>query len=382
MAVNSLGWVGFGRSMNGGMKGADMVVIRGANDDFTATSMSSTDYVPPTVDDVQIWKLVEWNQLNGESYFVAQRAVGGCTDNLVNLPFEDLEARFIFAFGRTQDFVYHTLTQRSNLQLNVFHDEPLIGVPDLPYFDTVMPAYEIPLEVDSYICSNFTFPISDVKYHIVATEALINHGLTHHIIAWECPNGVTVPDHAGPEGSWECSTMALDDCIPWPLGWGAGQQIHNLPPHVGVPLGMDGAQNLVLQVHNNNPTFQAGVLDTNGLRYYYTSELRENDVGVLLIGSGASPQAIVLPPQLPSIYVTSECPEKCTQDFQPSMWLLSVGTCIKLGKLWRTIKFVMVEKSSTIRWITGITTGKAIMRTMNFRLFQEIVYSPNAFSIQ
>eukprot|EP00479_Gromia_sphaerica_P001717 TRINITY_DN1197_c0_g1_i1.p1 TRINITY_DN1197_c0_g1~~TRINITY_DN1197_c0_g1_i1.p1 ORF type:complete len:340 (+),score=76.13 TRINITY_DN1197_c0_g1_i1:73-1092(+) len=186
-----------------------------------------------------------------------------------------------------------------------------------PYFDIAMPGYEVPLLLDSFICANMTFPISDVKYHIVAVEPLIRHSTALSLCAWSC-QWCHYSDGAAPDGSWECTDMTgMADCQVLPLIWTQGQPLFTLAPNVGIPLGMDGLQNVVLQMHNNNPTFEREIYDFSGLRLYYTDELREDDAGVILFGNNAIPEAIIVPPGQAEVVVSSDCPGQCTRDYEP-----------------------------------------------------------------
>lgn len=58
-----------------------------------------------------------------------------------------------------------------------------------------------------------------------------------------------------------------------------------LPPNAGGPLGgNDGFKTFRLEIHYNNPWLDPGILDSSGVRMYYTSQKREHDMGMLQLG--------------------------------------------------------------------------------------------------
>ena len=70
--------------------------------------------------------------------------------------------------------------------------------------------------------------------------------------------------------------------------WAPGEGTLNLPENVGVGvLGELGYKSFRLEIHYDNPTLVPGVLDSSGVRVYYTSQLREHDLGVLSVGDPA-----------------------------------------------------------------------------------------------
>lgn len=56
------------------------------------------------------------------------------------------------------------------------------------------------------------------------------------------------------------------------------------PPNIGGPLGENGFKTFQLETHYNNPWLDEGVLDSSGIRMYYTTKTREIESGILLIG--------------------------------------------------------------------------------------------------
>lgn len=58
--------------------------------------------------------------------------------------------------------------------------------------------------------------------------------------------------------------------------------------------------------------FPSGRKDSSGLRFSYTSYLREYDAGILNVGEASLP-FMVIPPKQESWLIESYCPKECTQ---------------------------------------------------------------------
>lgn len=88
----------------------------------------------------------------------------------------------------------------------------------------------------------------------------------------------------------------------------------------------------MIQIHYDNPrlmssrkrigymffdlifvTFWLDRHDSSGIRFYIGDKLRENDLGFLTFGTGASPSSIALPPQVERFSIDSFCPSFATQ---------------------------------------------------------------------
>jgi hypothetical protein len=46
-----------------------------------------------------------------------------------DMSFENFDQKFIIAFGATQEFLYHSPTQRTTIVANVFNPNPIAGPP-------------------------------------------------------------------------------------------------------------------------------------------------------------------------------------------------------------------------------------------------------------
>jgi hypothetical protein len=55
-----------------------------------------------------------------------------------------------------------------------------------------------------------------------------------------------------------------------------------------------------------------GRFDSSGVRFYFTKNLRRNELGVVVIQSFQRPLSSVLPPQSDNLTLTSICYPECT----------------------------------------------------------------------
>jgi hypothetical protein len=54
-------------------------------------------------------------------------------------------------------------------------------------------------------------------------------------------------------------------------------------------------------------------LDSSGIRFYLSDELRQHDLGYLTFGTGSSFYGLAIPPKMDQFIVDSYCPSKATQ---------------------------------------------------------------------
>ena len=55
-----------------------------------------------------------------------------------------------------------------------------------------------------------------------------------------------------------------------------------------------------------------GVIDSSGMRFYYTSTPREHDAGVMFLGHDVN-RLMIVPPGAPNYTIASVCSANCTQ---------------------------------------------------------------------
>ena len=314
-SVATRGYIGLGFSPGGGMHGADIVLcwVDTWSGQVHVTDRHAVGNNVPYLDTQQDYHL-EWGYEN-DTHTVVQfsRAWDTC-DGDQDLVLGHDTCRLIWAYN-DQDpmdsthLLYHSLTQRGSR--SIYLSEP--PAPSAP-----LPAHHVwDLKADNlllpdtdhthYWCKIYRAPNLDQKHHMVAIEPLIQPGhesYVHHMVLYECHIPADLMEEAGGATSADWFQRHVEQpgepcyspnmpaewsfCLAtnaW--AWAVGSEGEVLPDHTGMPLGerFGGADYFMLETHYDNPAFHAPLIDNSGIRIRYTSELRQYDTGMILIGS-------------------------------------------------------------------------------------------------
>ncbi|CAJ0960035.1 unnamed protein product, partial [Ranitomeya imitator] len=86
------------------------------------------------------------------------------------------------------------------------------------------------------------------------------------------------------------------------------------PPHVGLSIGTPTDPSYVLmEVHYDNPHQQEGLIDSSGIKLYYTPHIRKYDAGVLEAGIWVSLYHMI-PPGMPAFSSEGHCTMECLEE--------------------------------------------------------------------
>ena len=130
-----------------------------------------------------------------------------------------------------------------------------------------------------------------------------NIGIVHHMVLYACPDSRVNISHVG-KGS-NCDDMSQNmpgvNCRAGVVfyAWAIGGGSFYLPDNVGIDIGgneIDTIKYVLLEMHYDNPTNKEGIIDSSGLKLWYTPTLREYSAGVLQIGLSSDTALNVLPP--------------------------------------------------------------------------------------
>jgi hypothetical protein len=98
------------------------------------------------------------------------------------------------------------------------------------------------------------------------------------------------------------------------FGWSNGMKSLALPDFLGLPFnGEHEFNSFKLHTHYNNPLLRSDIVDSSGIRLYWTSKLREQEMGILSLGDPWVRKTGLVGKQLSKhdFY----CPSSCTETF-------------------------------------------------------------------
>jgi hypothetical protein len=287
VSANTLGWVGFGPSETGSMKGANMCVSIMVNGSITALEYYSTEMATPLLmpggsNNCEIVEYVQNTDLN-ETFVHFARPIWGCKPYGIEMS-KEWNKKFIAAYGTSNTyFNYHGDRARASVTMNPFYGPAeLPPLPDDAFpFDIVNGKWQLGLNKDIYYCTGHSFP-DDRRYHAIRLDPYMNvtqalPAQHHHYIAYSCSSGHLPLSYA--DGKTNVCTVAPPGfCLVFFVGWAMGQTDMDFRP-AGYPVGRGGNgahQAVIGQAHVFHPTLETGhMLDPWGLRLWLTPTMQE-----------------------------------------------------------------------------------------------------------
>lgn len=289
VAVQAVGWAGFGIAEVGGMPGSDIVLFTA--DDQKLVDAHAVAYAAPVADDCSNWELVgsEISSAGDLLVFEARRALD-TGDESQDRPIrndsnvaETLSHKVILAWGDDVDVSYHGKNAISN-NLRFYGqngDESFTGGED--HIDLLTNAFAVPTSETTY--ESFCFQTQDLLdlglpdgnstgLHVIAFEHIVDHDEhIHHLVLY------------GAMSDLACN--AINTAV---YAWAPGVPPLQLPEETGLRVGGDESvgsfQSFRLEVHYDNPDGIGGIQDSSGVRMYYSAALRDTDAGIIIVGDG------------------------------------------------------------------------------------------------
>ncbi|XP_029318773.1 DBH-like monooxygenase protein 2 homolog isoform X2 [Cottoperca gobio] len=277
LVVNTTGWVGFGFSPNGGMKGADMVIGGIGSSGSYFTDRHAIGKFMPLMDELQSYILLSMIESEGQTTMTFQRSIQSCDDNDFHITTQPI--KLIYAYGETDEIAYHG-ARRGTKEVNLLNYMPRTTLSSLNYLIAKMDNITIPQKNTYYHCKYMKLNLT-TKHHIYLIEPVIEHiDMVHHLLLYRCPSFVTKeedkPCYMGDMG---------DTCFGVVAAWAVGGGVFEFPENAAIPIGGADSNTIYrLEIHYNNPNNEAGRTDSSGLRLHYTAQLRQHDAGILMTG--------------------------------------------------------------------------------------------------
>ncbi|XP_069946728.1 MOXD1 homolog 1 [Cherax quadricarinatus] len=335
--VATKGYVGLGFSPNGGMKGAD--IILGWVDDtgnIFLHDRHSTAYGVPNIDESQDVELLGGFQNDTHTVLRFSRPWVTC-DPHGDLQLSEETVRLIWSYSSHDPTNEMTMTKHDDRGTwSTLLQAPVLVYPDLDQdvktWDLLNPNVTLPSDQSTlYWCKMFKIPATTGKSQVIGFVPVIeerNVQNVHHVLLYECHvpgsdqlssshyyekwlevQGVQCYGPSMPVSWTYCSTPVF--------AWAVGSQGEMYPETTGLPLGEEysGATYFLMETHYDNPSLQPGIVDSSGLRIFYTENLRQYDAGVIMLGQAISPLTII-PPHREWLSV-GICQSDCTRQGLP-----------------------------------------------------------------
>jgi hypothetical protein len=296
VAARATGWLGFGLSENGGMQGADVVIFTAAEPD-ALTDSYITEVRFPVKDDCNNWSLLNSKAEGGFLIFEATRLLntGDPQDRVImnDALFTIPPSRIIAAWGDDPAETFHG-NNRARGAVRWFSDRDEQAVFEAAMQSEAEGSFELltldyPIKAQETEYADFCFSREDIlaqgvpdveKLSMIGFEAIIDEeaiNMVHHFVLWG-----STSTNDGQSQSCGGDFQANHELA---YAWATGEGPLALADNLGSPFGgLNGFQSFKLEIHYNNPARVQGVLDSSGVRFYYTTQPREFDVGVLPLG--------------------------------------------------------------------------------------------------
>lgn len=213
---------------------------------------------------------------------------------------------------------YHGVN-RGRKSLRLINPTSSVSIPpETLFFDLKNLNVPVPSKDTTYWCQLFKIPEVPRKHHIIRIEPLIQKGhesLVHHILLYQCDRNLNESEL---NFGHECYHPNMPDsfltCETVVFAWAIGGEGLTYPQHVGLSIGTSIDPIYVLmEIHYDNPNFQQGMMDSSGLRLFYSPELRQYDAGVIETGVWVSLYHM-LPPGLHEYTSEGHCTQECLQE--------------------------------------------------------------------
>ncbi|XP_030853880.1 dopamine beta-hydroxylase [Strongylocentrotus purpuratus] len=333
-------WLAVGMSPYGASTGADMVTfIRGSNGEVTILDTYTDEYGVLTVDDKQDYKL--WNawirQPLGEDISDDEddhrvkrkelvieygRQIDTCDDKDYLVERGTTHLLFLRGPGSwpQNDTVESSVAPLHHSLRRVTLLKPERPIPSFPsdtkIIEVTVDDITVPDDDTTYWCKVSKFPDAEVKHHIVKYEVEVTEGnedLVHHIEVYHCDvdPDVEVSLYQGPCDDRPAGSSSLA-CSQVIGAWAMGAEAFVYPEEAGIAIGGPTTSSyIMIEIHYNNPARKAGIVDSSGLRFYYTPTLRPFDAGIIELGLVYTPK-LSIPPEMDEFILTGHCLPRCT----------------------------------------------------------------------
>ncbi|XP_065899415.1 putative DBH-like monooxygenase protein 2 [Dysidea avara] len=324
--VQTTGWVGLGLSPTGQMPGSDVVI--GWVDNSGASFFQDRyafDRTIPRYDGSQDWKFIGSSEDNGITTFLFERLFETCDEGDIAISAGDT-THLIYSYHSEDPIDNQHISQHEfqgvktvNLfgQLQNTADPPA----NLQYVDVVNANVTVPSKDTTYLCTLIELPsqFKNKTHYLVKTAAQITPDSArhvHHMLLYLC-DGFNLTGDPAVGVSQECNGIS-QKILPCRssiviASWAVSGNDFTYPADIALPIG--GADKIhthyLLEMHYDNPDKISGIVDSSGMRLYFSDKPRQEVAGIVTLGKLATGHMII-PPGVQRYTVRGFCANQCT----------------------------------------------------------------------
>lgn len=365
--VRTLGYVGLGFSVDGKMKGADMVIGWVRDGQVFFQDRNAVDRYEPEVDSSQDYEQLLGYENGTHTVLRFRRKYDTCDPHDFKITNDTV--RMLYAYhdrdltgSGSEPLPYHGSQRGSRsvfLLERVPKEDPLPR--DTLVWDLRNPQVQLPNTEDTlYWCKIFKLPELRRKHHMVKYEPIHqagNRAYLHHLVVYECSGDATLFEkHVGAKGE-PCYQPHMPSeflsCHNVVVTWAVGSEGFNFPSEAGYPLDpSSGARFYMMETHYNNPNIDPGIVDSSGVRIFYTPTLRRYDAGVISVGLDPNWRHII-PPGRPEVVSEGHCIADCTRQALPAQGINVFATLLHTHLIGRKVRFRQIRGGEELQPITA-----------------------------
>lgn len=169
----------------------------------------------------------------------------------------------------------------------------------------------------------------------------------NHIMLYECQGTNGDLEDRYRERGFNCFQQHRPpQCKAVVATWARGSEGFTFPPETGFPIDLANAKYYLMETHYSNMDDGVGydpsknqqqMVDSSGLKLYYTQSLRKYDAGVLSIGIESNWRLIISPGQE---HVVSEghCVDECTKKAFPPLGINIFGVTARTHQIGKAVR--------------------------------------------
>ncbi|CAF4462457.1 unnamed protein product [Rotaria sp. Silwood2] len=334
--IKTTGWIALGISPAGGMKGADIGlgwIDQGGQVHFQ--DRHANGFSRPVIDNTTTdWFALQGREQNGWTAIQFKRSLDTC--DKMDVSIKSGTNTLIFAYGledsdisQPDGLIYYHDSRRGSriVPLRSYGNPPSEEkFADLDYFEFKLNNYVVPAIETTYYCKVYKAPTNfRQRRHAIARNIMVdsnNRDIVHHVVLFECNPTAVFDDNNLPEGICDEITRSISSCtVNIATVWAVGGDEITTYRHI---------------------LFDLDRHDNSGVRFYLGKELRQYELGYLILGADVSHSAIAIPPETDRFILDSYCPAEATQNFpEPAITVLAAFPHTHLqGRLIRNNKVV------------------------------------------